>query len=165
MTDETQHQEAETPETPQEDTQEPQGDVDYKAEAAKWKAIAERNKKKLEKVSTSIKDEEEKPKETPNTQAGLSRDEALLIAKGYEIEEVDLAAKIAKLNGISMAEATKDEYFQATVKQRKEKERSEKAELPAAQGPISSPKKSPGEMTQAEHREWYMKEIERISKG
>lgn len=156
MTEETQYQETETPEIP-EGVAEPEGeDTDWKAEAAKYKAIAERKAKQLEKVSTSLKEEETKPKK-PNTQEGLSRDEVKLYAMGYQDDEVELAVKLANLNGIPLTEAVKDGYFQAKVQERKQKEISAKAQLGPATGGSFAPVKEPD--SRDEHQAWYLEEM------
>lgn len=168
MEENKQPQEAETPENPSVDeTEQSTDEKNWEAEAKKYKAIADRKTKKLEEVEASLKEKEvepKKPNET-NEQTGLSRDEALLIAKGYEIEEVDLAKRIADLNKVSLSEAVKDNYFQAQVQARKEKEMSEKAQLNPAKGGIYQPAKDPAEMSESEHADAYYKAAEKVSIG
>ena len=69
-----------------------------------------------------------------NTPTGLTREEAILFAKGLTEEDIDLAAKIAKVNGVSLVKATEDEYFQAKLEARQQEIRSRGAKLGASTG-------------------------------
>lgn len=94
-----------------------------------------------------------------NTPTGLTREDAetiaLKIAKGLTDEEVEMAAKVAKVNGVSVAKALEDDYVQAKINARIQKERSDKAALGASAGGTKSYTKPIAEMTPEEHREAY----------
>jgi hypothetical protein len=78
------------------------------------------------------------PKETEtnktNTSSGLTREEAILFAKGLTEEDIELAAKIAQVNGVSLVKATEDDYFQAKLQARQQEARSKGAKLGASTG-------------------------------
>lgn len=160
MTDELQQQEAETLDTATEEVQatEDGEQVDYKAEAAKYKAIAERKSKQLEKVTSSLK-EDGKELKKPNTQEGLTRDEVKLYAMGHNDEEVELAVKLAKLNGVTVSDAIKDDYFLAKIQERKQKEKSAKAQLNPARG--GSPITADEPQDRSEHQKWYLEQMKK----
>lgn len=154
MDEETQSQGTENLETQEAEGQaSAEGEKDWEAEAKKFKAIAERKTKQLEKVTSSLK-EEEKPNK-PNTQSGLSEDRlyAKMYAKGYEDDEIDMAFKIAKLNNIPLDEALKDDYLLAKVEGRKQKELSKRAQLGPAQGGSPINQEIPSD--RAEHQKVY----------
>jgi len=162
MPNEEQLQEAETLETSDAETQAAaeEEEKNFKAEAAKWKAIAERKSKQLEKIALSLK-EKEKMEETnkTNTHEGLSKDEVKLYAMGYSDEEVELAAKLSKLNGLTIAEAVKDDYFQAKVRERKDKEISDKAQIGPANGGAIFSQEEPDD--REAHQKWYLDQMKK----
>ena len=129
---------------------------DYKKLQQKNKELYERAKKaealaKEVKSKTIIKNNETQP-------SSLSREEAILFAKGYTEDEVELANKLAKVNGINVLAAVEDDYLKAKRNERLRKEKSEKASLPASNG-VGRFKtdKSVGEMTEDEHRDYFNK--------
>jgi len=93
------------------------------AQKAHWKKKAETSK-------------EDKPSNKSNeTQPSISREEAILFAKGYTEDEVDLAIKLSKINNITVSEAVKDDYFTNKVDSRIKKEKSANASLaPSSKG-------------------------------
>lgn len=103
-----------------------------------------------------------KPKETlknnETQSSSLSREEAILFAKGYTEDEVDLANKLAKVNGVNILEAIEDDYLKAKRNERLRKEKSEKASLPASNsvGRVKA-EKPIGEMTEEEHKAYFDK--------
>ena len=108
-----------------------------------------------------VKTEAKKPNET---QSGLSREEGVLISQGHTLEEVDLAIEISKLKGISLLEATEDNYFKSKVDERVKEEVDSKASLGASKGAKGAkPPKSDSEMTDAERKERYDEEMKNIS--
>jgi|GEM_PF-3338219 len=75
------------------------------------------------------KKEDEKPLQT-----GLSRDEAILFAKGLTEEEVEKASKIAQIEGMTLTEATQSDFFTAWRDSNEKKVKSEKASLGTSKG-------------------------------
>lgn len=133
---------------------------DYEKLKQQNKELFERAKK-AEAQAKEIKSLEAKSKplnKTNETQPGLTREEAILYAKGYSDEEVALANKLAKLEGVSPLVAIEDEVFKAKLSAKRKKERSEKASLPASNtvGKITLPKPI-GEMSKEEHAALYHK--------
>lgn len=122
-----------------------------KKENETLKAQKEHWRKKAETKSQPLKTNETQP-------SFLSREEAILFAKGYTEEEVDLANKLAKVNGTSILVAVEDNYLKSLRAERLRKERSEKAALPASNGAGKFKTTKPiGEMTEEEHREYFNK--------
>lgn len=97
-------------------------------------------------------------KKTNETPQGLTREEAILYAKGYTDDEISLATKLSAINGVSILEATEDELFKSKVENRKREERSKKAQLsPSGSGSMIRSEKPQGEMTREEHEAYYKK--------
>lgn len=125
-----------------------------KKEAETLRAQKEHWKKK----ATTLKEVEPSKKETNETQAGLTKEEVILYAKGYTDEEVDLAKKLAALNGSTPLKAIEDDFFKAKVDARLKQERSEKASLAPSSGAGRFKNEKPvGEMTREEHEAYYRK--------
>jgi len=95
-------------------------DVQPNAEAAKWRAIAERKTKQLEKVQASLK--EEKPEEKPTVPSTTEKlEERLFKVEHPELKDnLDLIKTLAKGKGISLDEAAKDEAIIRLVNSQKE---------------------------------------------
>ena len=107
--------------------------------AENQKIRAEKAEAKLKELKEALKDKEDKPSDKkddnkPILQTGLSRDEAILFAKGLTEEEVDKASKIAQIEGISLTEATQSEFFEAWKESNEKKAKSEKAQLGTSKG-------------------------------
>lgn len=69
-----------------------------------------------------------------NTPSDLTREEAILFAKGMNEEDIELASKIAKVNGVSLTKAIEDDYFQAKFQAKQQEIRSKGAQLGASTG-------------------------------
>lgn len=88
----------------------------------------------------------------------LTREEAILIAKGYEDEELSKLKAISKGNGCSLLDATKDEMFVLWSEKKAEETKKAKSQLGASKGSGSKrPEKSVSEMTREEHQEFVRK--------
>lgn len=130
--------------------------ADYEKLKQQNKELYERAKK-AEAIAKAKKEAINKPKEN---QSSLSREEAILYAKGYTDDEVSLANKISKLEGVSPLVAIEDDLFKAKVEARKKKEKSEQAALPASGGVGKYKTEKPvGEMTREEHEAYYKRVI------
>lgn len=124
-----------------------------KKEAETLKAQKEHWRKKAE----TIKESKPLIKETNEPQS-LTREEAILYAKGYTEDEVALAIKLAAINSVTPLKASEDEYFKTVVEKRLSKEKSEKASLGASSGGGRVKSEKPiGEMTREEHEAYYKK--------
>jgi hypothetical protein len=148
MDEETQYQdtaslESDTEEQASEDVEE----TVSKAEYLKQKAIAERKTKQLEKAKDDLK----------TNQVGLTREEAILFAKGFTEDEVDLANKLAKINNTTPMKAIEDDYFKSKVSARKEKETADAAQLGPAGSGTYVPDTEPEDRTG--HEKWYREQM------
>jgi hypothetical protein len=150
------------PEEVVEETQQPteqeaaaQGEKDWKAEALKYKAIAERKEKQIEKQKIN----------KPNNE--LSRDEIILLAKGCSDEDLTLLKKIqagSKAMGqdVSITDAMNDPMFQAFKEKRDAAQKAEQAQLGAsgASGNYIDQKFVNGQ-TRDEHKKLWEEEIKK----
>ena len=138
---------------------------DYKALEQKNKELYERAKK----AEALAKAAKSAPLKTNETQSGLTREEtktiAVLYAKGYTDEEVDLAMKISKLDGVEPLKAIEDELFKAKHNARLKKEKSEQASLSPSGGTRVKAEKPVEEMTRQEHEAYAKKVIADLAKG
>lgn len=92
---------------------------------------------KLKAASESLT--EEKKEEAPEeSQTQLSREEAILYAKGHDQEVVDKLNKIAQVEGVGLLEAEESDIFKTWDQNRKAQAESESAELGTSKG---SPRK------------------------
>ena len=90
----------------------------------------------------------------------LTREEAILIAKGEDESSLAKLKAISKGQGISLLEAQKDEMFMAWKDKQEVESKSKKAKLGASRSSGSQkPEKSVGEMTRAEHEAYVMKQM------
>jgi len=101
-------------------------ETDWKAEALKYKAIADRKEKQIEK---------QKEVKKPNNE--LTRDEIVLLAKGCSDEDLNLLKKIqagSKSLGqeVSLADAMNDPMFQALKEKQDAAKKAEQAQLGAS---------------------------------
>lgn len=145
------------------DEQETSEEVDNTPTVEDYNKLQQKNKELYErakKAEAIAKAKKEAPllKETNETQS-LTRDEAILYAKGYTDEEVDLANRLSKLNGTTPLKAVEDDIFKAKHSARLKKERSEQASLsPSSSGGFKSDKPL-GKMTKEEHEAYYRKVV------
>ena len=152
--------ETEVEETPVEETD---SDVptleDYRELEKKNKMLYERVKKAEGTLKSSSQNTNQKL-----TEAGLTKEEVILYSKGYTDEEVQLAKKLAAVEGTNpLVISESDDYFKSKVSVRKERERSETASLGASTGGNKmKPKKSVGDMTDEEHREYFYKVMNNV---
>lgn len=107
------------------------------AEIAKLRAIAKKRTEQVNKLKDALNEKEEVEVEEKQPTSGLSREEAILFARGLTEEEVDKASKIAQLEGISLAEAATSDFFTTWKSAKEAKKKSEKAQLGASK---ASPK-------------------------
>lgn len=120
-------------------------------EAKRYYAIA-----KKDKTSPSPKTER------PQANSGLTREEAILFAKGHTEEEVDLANKLAKVNGVSLVKAIEDDYFKSVVNNRLKKEKSDRASLGASNGNSKFVPKDVGKMSRDEHQKLFHEVMSKV---
>jgi hypothetical protein len=91
----------------------------------------------------------------------LSREEAILIAKGHSVEEVEYAQKVATLQNKPLLEAVNDDLF-TTWKAKRDKETKDRAaQLGTSRGARASVKKtfSTKGLSDEEHKEMFQDKI------
>lgn len=122
---------------------------DWRAEALKYKAIAERKDKKLQASGGPdveiIKNNVE--------QGATTIEHSYLFAQGLEIDHVKEVEKFARNEGVSLTEAYKDEYVQNKIKTMKNEQAIKANSMGASNGsaPLAR-EKAIGQMSDAEHR-------------
>ena len=123
--------------TPETDT------TDWKAEALKYKAIAQRKAKQ-------VAPKAEQPLQTSNF---LTREEGILIAKGMDDDTIGQLKVIAKGKGISLLEAEKDPLFIPYLEKIQKEKKSEQAKLGASKGSTFKQEKAEAKsgMSREEH--------------
>lgn len=89
------------------------------------------------------------------TNSGITREEAILFAKGLTEEDIEIAHKIASVNNIPLEKAVEDDYLKSRIQRRQDEEKSKKASLGASGGSGSS--KDISEMSATEHEEYARK--------
>lgn len=99
--------------------------VDWKAEAKKWKAIADRKSKQI------VRPTEQKQNLQENY---LTREEGILIAKGMDEESLTQLKAIAKGKNLSLLNAEKDPLFVSYYDKVQKDKKSEQAKLGASKG-------------------------------
>lgn len=124
--------------------------TDYKAEAAKYKAMYERAKKPKEDT-----------KETKVSDNLPTREELIAIAQGTSEEALDQLNAIAKGKGISLKEAKEDPMFKSWQKAEEAKAKSEKAQLGTSSGSKAEEAPNISKMTRAEHEAYARKLLEK----
>lgn len=124
----------------------------HKEKAAKDKLY--QRAKKAEQELKALKAQGSKPL-INNNSSGLTRDEAILIAKGVPEEVINEANDIAKAKGITLSEAMKTPIVTAFIANLKQVETKEKAQLGSSGSGGKSSKVELSQavgMTEEEHR-------------
>ncbi len=134
-----------------------------KAELAdNYKIRAEKAESKLKKTKTAGERQTPKRNDTASQEATpLSREEAILYAKGMSDKDVDDAQFIADKEGITLAEATETSRFKALKKDRENEARNNKAQNLASRGSKSSRKVSlsDSDLTTDQHKELWKEKM------
>jgi len=132
-------------------------ETDWKAEALKYKAIADRKEKQIEK---------QKDVKKPNNE--LTRDEIVLIAKGYSDEDLNILKKIqagSKAMGqeVSISDAMTDPMFVAFKEKQDATKKAEQAQLGASgsSGNYVDQKFTPGQ-TKEDHKKLWEEEMKKF---
>lgn len=127
----------------------------------KANTLAENYKIRAEKAERKQKEPRDANQQAENKSVinnALSRDEAILIAKGYDDEALEQLGKVAKATSVSLTEALKDPLFIAWQDKREAEKKAEQARLGASKGSaVSSGKPSfvtPGLSADEHKRLW-----------
>lgn len=133
------------------------GTQDWEAEAKKWRAIAERKAKKLETQPA----QDEKP--TVST-TGLSEEDIIVITELKDKQLIDTAREIAKLKGMTLAEAAGTTMFKLAKQEIDEERRQESVKMEASRGSGARGKKKDFTTTglsKDEHKELWKRKMGR----
>jgi len=106
-----------------------------------YKKLQQKNKELYERAKTAealAKAAKSAPLKETNETPGLTREEAILIAKGVSEDVINEAAGIAKAKGITLSEAMKTPIIEAFISKIKADEKREKAQLSASGGTSKS---------------------------
>ena len=134
---------------------------DWKAEALKYKAIAERKQKQIEK-QPEVQQPQQSNSTNQNATAGVTREEVIFLSKGYDSDDLELAHKIAKVQGTSVLASMEDDYFKSVVKKKRDEANAKNSQLgPGGGSPMSGGKRQKpiSQMTRDEHMEYFNKRI------
>ena len=125
-------------------------DEDVEALKSKIKDLEDKNKQLYARTKKPVK------KVAPSkSNSSLTREEAILFAKGFNDEEVDLANKLAKVADTNLLVAVEDDYFKSKHNQRLKKEQSENASLGSSNKSGKFQPQNVGEMDKDEHRKLF----------
>jgi hypothetical protein len=102
------------------------------------KQLFERAKKAEDKAKTLKTETKDENINNNNQPVGLTREEAILIAKGTDERIINEAAIIAKAKGINILEAVKDPLIEAYADKLAQEEKKRRAQLGASGGAGSS---------------------------
>lgn len=95
--------------------------IDWKAEALKYKEIADNQKIRAEKIEKKFKETKDSPKETQTSNSNLSSMDIIALTKAnIETEDIEEVIDYAKFKGISISEALKSSVVKATLQERAE---------------------------------------------
>jgi hypothetical protein len=125
---------------------------DYDELQKKLKTI-EAQKEHWRKKATSKPKEKEELKTNDDY---LTRDEAILLTKGYDEDDIQQLKRVAGDN--NLIEASKDPMFKAYKREKEQKEKSSKAQLSSSNKPVGS-KKAISEMSDEEHKAFFYKTL------
>jgi len=125
---------------------------DYKKLEQKNKELYERAKR----AEALAKEAKNKPAENLKTNNEyLTREEAVLLAKGYDEEDLNRLNLLAKADGKKLTEVTNDEMFIAWKEKKDEKVKAVKAQLGSSKSSTSKTSKPVSQMTPEEHKAYW----------
>ena len=124
-----------------------------RAEVAKYKAISERNKKKLTETKT-----------LKTNETSLSREEGILIAQGMKVDELDYLNKIK--GDQSYLEAKESDDFKNWMTGKQSAEAKVNAQLGASNGsPNPKREKTVSDLSDSEFKNDYQNIVDKALKG
>ncbi|MGB1039028.1 MAG: hypothetical protein ACPGYY_10310 [Bacteroidia bacterium] len=129
----------------------------------RFKEVNDKAKKLEEELAQYKSSDNTKTKpETIKQPNSLTREEGYLVAQGLKLEELDKAAKIAELEGVSLLEAVETDIFAAWKIAKENEAKKAEAQLSASNGSRTSRKKkdfnTPG-LSKDEHKELWKKSV------
>jgi len=124
--------------------------ADYDALEQKNKELYERAKK-AEALAKANKGS--KPETNKNNNESLTREEGILLIKGYDEEDLNQLNLLA--NGKKLTEVINNDMFVAWKESKDAKAKSAKAQLGSSKGSTSKTSKPTSEMTPEEHKAYW----------
>jgi hypothetical protein len=111
---------------------------DTEAELERFRRIAEDQRRRAEKAEEKLKAQKAQKPVKQKTQSeqtdALSREEAILYARGLSQEEVEKAKAVAEIEGTNPLVAAESDYFKFWLKEQTEKKETEATQLGASRG-------------------------------
>ena len=131
------------------------------------KRRAEKAEEKLKELKAQLEDKKVEPtksegqKETKVSDSQLTKEEAILYARGLSEEEVEKAKAIAKIEGESPLVSAGSDYFKIWKDKEDKKKESQETQLGASRGSIKTqPKKGfTDKLSADEHKELWKKQM------
>ena len=102
---------------------------------------AEKAEAKLKELRDKLNDKnetKEEPKQTEKSSDGLTREEAILFAKGLTPEEVEKAKHVAALEGVNPLVAAESDYFKHWQTTQKAEQEEKETQIGASKGSIKA---------------------------
>lgn len=148
----------------EEDSEDEGSNEDFSEREKELYARAKKAETKLKTLKEVKVDVKPKVNKTNEASSGVTRHEAILIAKGATEEDLELVNKLADINGISVLEAWEDDYIQNVITKRTEDEKTKANQIGASTGSPSSGKKQKaiGKMTREEHEEFMKQRLDTL---
>lgn len=150
-----------------EDTDESQDDYesdtptleDYhavKAQLEKEKKEKDRLQRLFNNARKATKELTDKPNNT--SAPPIEKDELILYSKGFEPEDIEIARKVAAVEGVSLMEATKSDIYSSLKAKMDAKNNSEKAQLRPSRGSsnYAPPKTFESAKTKEDHYQLWL---------
>jgi hypothetical protein len=99
--------------------------------------------------------------QAPAQPASLTADEIVVLTKGYSVEELDYAKKVAVLENCTPVQALESELFKGWKEKRDKDETSRKAQLGTSRGSRATVKKTFGTkgLSDEEHKQMFQEKI------
>ena len=137
--------------TPQSETENSAEDTkDWKAEALKYKAIAERREKKLQEAP------QQEVINKPNTeQVGATIEHSYLFSQGLNLEQVKEVERVARIENVSLTDAYNMDYTKSKIESMRQEAQAKANALPPSGGSAPAPReKTVKNMTDDEHKDF-----------
>lgn len=117
-----------------------------------YKQIAEDQRKRAEiaEAKLKVKPKVEAPTQPTNPDA-LTREEAILIAEGMKVEDLEELQVVAKAKNLSLLKAKDTPLFQAYLEKQEAERKKEKAKISASKGSQEKQERNVSELTRSEH--------------
>ena len=133
------------------------GEPDAETLKAEIKKLKETNAQLYKRFKEAKESKPVEVAKNDKSNSKITREEVILFAKGFTEEEVELANKLAKVQGVNPLVAAEDPYFQSKYQERIKKEQAERASLGASKNSGNFIPKDIGKMSKEEHEKLFHK--------